>query len=125
MSRLDDCVVIVTGAAQGVGRAIAVEAARRGAAWVSVADNQEAAGQAVAEEVRTAGAKAQFIHTDLRESMDIQQMIGETFRLARGLDVIVNNAGVNENGLTGGPQTIETLTEETWDALMDINVKAM
>jgi NAD(P)-dependent dehydrogenase (short-subunit alcohol dehydrogenase family) len=125
MSGLDERVMIVTGAAQGLGRAIAIEAARQGVAWVTVADHQDIAGGAVAEEIRAAGAKALFVHTDLRKSADIEHMIAETVRLAGGLDVLVNNAGVTENGYTGGPQTVESLSEEAWDALMDINVKAM
>jgi NAD(P)-dependent dehydrogenase (short-subunit alcohol dehydrogenase family) len=125
MGRLNERIVLVTGAAQGLGQAIAVEAAREGAAWVTIADNQEAAGNAVAEEVRAAGAKSLFVRTDLRKSSDIQNMIAQTVKLAGGLDVLVNNAGVTEDGLTGGPQTIESLEEETWDALMDINLKAM
>ncbi len=125
MGRLDQRIVLVTGAAQGLGQAIAVEAALEGAAWVTVADTQEAAGNAVAEEVRAAGAQALFVRTDLRNSADIRHMISETVRLAGGLDVLVNNAGVTEDGLTGGPQTVESLSEETWDALMDINLKAM
>src|SRR5260221_5599529 len=116
MGRLDQGIVLVTGADQGLGQAIAVEAALEGAAWVTVADTQEAAGNAVAEEVRAAGAQALFVRTDLRNSADIRHMISETVRLAGGLDVLVNNAGVTEDGLTGGPQTVESLSEETWDA---------
>jgi NAD(P)-dependent dehydrogenase (short-subunit alcohol dehydrogenase family) len=125
MGRLDQRVVIVTGAAQGLGESIALEVARQGAAWVTVVDQQEDRGAAVAEKIRSSGGKAVFIRTNLRKSAEIQHMISETVRQAGGLDVLVNNAGVTEDGLTGEPQTIESLTEETWDALMDINLKAM
>jgi NAD(P)-dependent dehydrogenase (short-subunit alcohol dehydrogenase family) len=125
MGRLDQRVVLVTGAAQGLGAAIALEAARQGAAMVTVVDQQADRGKAVAEQICAAGGQAAFIHTDLRKSAEIERMIAETVRLGGGLDVLVNNAGVTEDGLTGGPQTIESLTEDTWDALMDINLKAM
>jgi NAD(P)-dependent dehydrogenase (short-subunit alcohol dehydrogenase family) len=59
-----DRIVIVTGAAQGMGRAIAVEAARQGAAWVTVADRLADAGEETAELVRAEGARARFIATD-------------------------------------------------------------
>jgi NAD(P)-dependent dehydrogenase (short-subunit alcohol dehydrogenase family) len=52
-------------------------------------------------------------------------MVDETARLAGGLDVLVNNAGVTETTLTGSQQSLETLSDETWDALMDVNLKAV
>lgn len=123
MSSLAGKILIVTGASQGMGRSIAIEAARKGAAWVTLADVKD--GEEVAHEVRAQGAAAFFIHTDLRRSDDIRAMVDETARRAGGIDVLVNNAAVTETTLTGGPQTIETLSEETWDSLMDINLKAV
>ena len=64
MSQLEGSSCIVTGAGQGMGRAIAVELARRGAA-VAVVDINEATGSETAELVRAEGAKAEFIRTDL------------------------------------------------------------
>lgn len=125
MGNLDQRVVLITGAARGLGEAIALEAARQGASWVTVADRLTERGNAVAAQIRSTGSNAAFIPTDLRKSADIEHMIAETVRLGGGLDVLVNNAGVTEDGLTGGPQTIESLTEETWDTLMNINLKAM
>jgi NAD(P)-dependent dehydrogenase (short-subunit alcohol dehydrogenase family) len=125
MGRLDERVVLVTGAAQGLGEAIALEAANQGAAWVGVVDQQESLGNAVVEKIRSAGGNAAFLRANLRKSSEIQHVVAETVRLAGGLDVLVNNAGVTEDGLTGSPQTIESMSEETWDAIMDINLKAM
>jgi NAD(P)-dependent dehydrogenase (short-subunit alcohol dehydrogenase family) len=123
MSELAGKILIVTGAAQGMGRSIAIQAARKGAAWVTLADVKDA--QSVANEVRACGAQARFLKTDLRSSDEIRAMVDETARLAGGIDILVNNAGVTETTLTGRPQDIEELTEETWDAIMDINLKAM
>jgi NAD(P)-dependent dehydrogenase (short-subunit alcohol dehydrogenase family) len=125
MSSLEQRKIIVTGAAQGMGRAIAVEAARKGAAWVILADLREDEGQAAADEVRAAGAQALFVRTDLRKLADIEALIGTAAETAGGIDVLVNNAGITDDGVTGGPQTLESLTEETWDAVMDLNVKAI
>ena len=125
MNKLKDRIVIVTGAAQGMGRAIAIEAAREGAAWVTLADVQEERGEATAAEVEAAGAKACFIRTDLAATESIRQMIEETARRAGGIDVLVNNAGVTDDGLTGRAPTIEDLPEAVWDAVMNINLKAM
>ena len=125
MNKLKDRIVIVTGAAQGMGRAIAIEAAREGAAWVTLADVQEERGEATAAEVEAAGAKACFIRTDLAATESIRRMIEETARRAGGIDVLVNNAGVTDDGLTGRAPTIEDLPEAVWDAVMSINLKAM
>jgi NAD(P)-dependent dehydrogenase (short-subunit alcohol dehydrogenase family) len=125
VSKLKDRIVIVTGAAQGMGRAIAIEAARQGAAWVTLADVQEDKAKDTAAEVEAAGAKARFIHTDLSVTASIRHMIDETARLAGGIDVLVNNAGVTDDGLTGRAPTIEDLPEEVWDKVMSINLKAM
>lgn len=122
MSSLAGKIFIVTGASQGMGRSIAIEAARKGATWVTLADVKD--GEEVAHEVRAQGAAALFIHTDLRRSDDIRAMVDETARRGGGIDVLVDNTAVTETTLTGGPQTIESLSEETWDVLMDINLKA-
>lgn len=125
LSKLKDRLVIVTGAAQGMGRAIVVEAARQGAAWVTIADIQQNEGHAAAAEVEAAGAKALFIRTDLSVTDSIRHMINETARRAGGIDVLVNNAGVTDDDLTGHAPTVEDLPEEVWDRVMNINLKAM
>jgi NAD(P)-dependent dehydrogenase (short-subunit alcohol dehydrogenase family) len=124
MKPLGDRIIIVTGSAQGLGTAIAIEAAKQGAAWITVADIQEK-GEAVAEQIRLAGAKARFIKTDLRSADSIKRMVEETAREAGGLDILVNNAGVTDDGIAKAPQSIESLTEDVWNAVMDINLKAI
>lgn len=123
-SRLRERIVVVTGAAQGMGRAIAVQAAREGAAWVTIADLKEAEGQETADLVRTEGAQARFVRTDLRDASAIEGMIEETADAAGGIDVLVNNAGITDDAVAHGVVTVETLTEDVWDAVMDVNLKA-
>lgn len=123
--KLKDRIVVVTGAAQGMGRAIAIEAARQGAAWVTLADLQEDRGATATFEVEQAGAKSCFIRTDLSHTESIRHMIDETARQAGGIDVLVNNAGVTDDGLTGRAPTIEDLPEAVWDTVMNVNLKAM
>lgn len=117
--------IVVTGGAQGMGRAIAIEAARRGAAWVLLADIRVEEGESVAAEVRSCGAKASFVRTDLCQLADIESLIATAAAQMGGIDVLVNNAGITDDGVTGKPQTLESLTEETWDLVMNLNVKAI
>ncbi|HEM7838862.1 SDR family oxidoreductase [Burkholderia multivorans] len=125
MGKLKDRIVIVTGAAQGMGRAIAIEAAKEGAAWVTLADLNEEKGEASAREVASLGARSCFIKTDLSLSDSIRHMIEETARQAGGIDVLVNNAGVTDDSLTGRSPTIEDLPESVWDRVMSVNLKAI
>ena len=76
-------------------------------------------------EVEAEGARALFMRTDLRSADAITAMVAAAADFGGGLDVLVNNAGITDDGLTGGPQTLESLTEDQWDAMMDINVKAI
>ncbi len=123
--RLADRIVVVTGAAQGMGRSIAIEAAREGASWVTIADIKETEGEETAEAVRAEGARALFIKTDLRDARAILSMIDTTAEIAGGLDVLVNNAGITDDAVSDTVLTLETLTEDVWDTVMAINLKAM
>lgn len=117
-------VCIVTGAAQGMGRAIAVELAQRGAAAVGVADINRELGEETADLVRKAGAAATYIQADLTVPAQIETMIGQVSTEAGGLDVLVNNAGVIDTAFDPGA-SVETLDERVWDQVFGVNLKAM
>lgn len=125
MARLEGRSVLITGGAQGMGKAIAMRAAREGAAAITLADIQREKGEDAAQAVAALGPKTRFVQTDLRSADAIAAMVSAAAELGNGLDVLVNNAGVTDDGLTGSPQTLDSLSEEQWDDLMDINVKAM
>lgn len=116
--------IIVTGAAQGMGRGIAVEAARQGAESVIVHDLQRDATEETAELVREQGAQAHAVIADLRSVDDINRLIDEAIAFAGGLDTLVNNAGVIDTTFLH-PSGFETLDEATWDIVMDVNLKAV
>jgi NAD(P)-dependent dehydrogenase (short-subunit alcohol dehydrogenase family) len=108
---LGDKVTLITGAGQGIGRAIAVEAARQGAPGVAVADLNADAAEETAEQVRSTGAAAQAIACDLRNADEIRAMVNRAVSAFERLDVLVNNAGVIETSMTADC-AVDTLPEE-------------
>ncbi|MGW3284790.1 SDR family NAD(P)-dependent oxidoreductase [Streptomyces sp. NPDC001002] len=126
LGSLEGKTALVTGAGQGIGRAIAVEAARQGAAAVAVADLNGVTVAETAELVRAAGAKAEAIVCDLRVRDDIEAMVTRTAERFDGLDVLVNNAGVIETAFTAEQgRGVDSLSEEVWDAVYEVNLKAV
>ncbi len=116
--------VLVTGAGAGMGRAIAVEAARQGAEHVAVVDINTEAAEQTATLVEQSGARASALTVDLRETDQVRAMITDGVAAMGGLDTLVNNAGVLD-AMISPDATFTTLPESTWDAVFDVNVKAM
>lgn len=114
---------LVTGSAQGIGRAIAVELAAQGAEHVVLLDRNVEATEETAELVRKFGTQATVADVDLRDGIAIQQAVESSVETMGGLDTLVNNAGVIEGAFTD-QLTVDTLPEEVWDTLFDVNVKA-
>ncbi|MEU0074849.1 glucose 1-dehydrogenase [Streptomyces sp. NPDC006332] len=122
---LEGKTALITGAGQGIGRAIAVEMARQGASAV-VADLNAAGASETADLVRAAGAKAEAIVCDLRVPDDIEAMVTRTAERFDGLDVLVNNAGVIDSTLTTDrDHGVGSLAEDVWDTVYEVNLKAV
>jgi NAD(P)-dependent dehydrogenase (short-subunit alcohol dehydrogenase family) len=121
--RLDGKLAVVTGAAQGIGEAIAVAMAEHGAAAVAVVDRNVDAAEATAARVREAGARAEAIACDLRERDQIAAAIDQAAAAFGGLDVLVNNAGVVETTFASDTR-VDQMADEVWDAVVDVNLKA-
>ena len=117
---LDGKVAAVTGAASGIGRAIALRLAREGAA-VTVSDINEAGAAAVAEEIaaESGGGRAVSVKTDVSIKDDAVNLVRKTVAEFGGLDILVNNAGVLAVG------TILDTDEATWDRVMNVNAKGV
>jgi NAD(P)-dependent dehydrogenase (short-subunit alcohol dehydrogenase family) len=113
---MDKPVVLVTGALTGIGRATAVAFARKGAKLV-VAGRRDEAGEALADELRSLGSEADFIHADVRKEDEVRALVDETVARFGRLDVAVNNAGTE-----GQVGPITDQTAETYAATFDTNV---
>lgn len=121
---LDGKVGLITGAGQGIGRGIAVEMARQGAAAVAVADLDIANAEETAALVRDAGAEAEAIEVNLRDRDQIEAMVDSAAASFGGLDMLFNNAGIIETALTASSD-VDTLPEDIWDAVYEVNLKAV
>ena len=93
MGSMEGKAALVTGAATGIGEAIAVALAREGAA-VCLADINDAAGEAAAAAINDAGGRAIFVHCDVTSAANIQAMVDAALTHFGRLDAAVNNAGI-------------------------------
>ena len=119
MSQFAGKVALITGGNAGIGRAAAIEFAKQGAKVV-VSGRREKEGHAVIAEIKALGGDAIFVRTDVSKASDVKAMIEQTLATFGRLDFAFNNAGV-EQALTPLPEQ----TEETYDQIMDINVKGV
>jgi short-subunit dehydrogenase len=89
--------ILITGASQGIGRALALEAARRGAQVLAAARSEELLGE-LAREAQAAEHPLQTVRADVTVPAERQKMADEAMRLYGGLDVLINNAGIGATG---------------------------
>jgi NAD(P)-dependent dehydrogenase (short-subunit alcohol dehydrogenase family) len=112
-----DAVTVITGGGSGIGRALALALAAEGAELV-IADIDEGAARAVAEQVRAAGRRALAVRCDVGTEPEIVALVERTLAEFGRIDCFVSNAGV----LISGP--IEQFTDADWRWIMDINFYA-
>ena len=112
---LQDQVAIVTGAGQGIGRAIAVELARAGAHVVASGRRLEPL-EAVAGEARALGRRSLSLSCDVRDAAQVDRVVAETVREFGRVDLLVNNAGYRIRA------PLDQLPRSEWDAMMGTNL---
>jgi NAD(P)-dependent dehydrogenase (short-subunit alcohol dehydrogenase family) len=113
---LSERVVMITGALTGIGRAAAISFARAGNRIV-VSGRKADAGQALASELRSIGAEAEFVQADVRREEDVRRLVDRAVERFGHLDAAVNNAGTE-----GKPGPVTEQTAETYAATFDTNV---
>ena len=110
-------VAIVTGASQGLGRAIAEGLAGAGARVALVARSADKLA-AVADAIRAAGGTAEVFPCDVTQGEAIQKVVEEVVEKLGRLDILVNNAGVTRDTL------LPRMSDEEWDQVLDTNLRA-
>jgi NAD(P)-dependent dehydrogenase (short-subunit alcohol dehydrogenase family) len=119
MDRLRGKIAIVTGAAMGIGRAIAARMAEEGAT-VALLDLNDEAGEAVARGLAERGLGARYWRCDVSREADVARVFDEVATAFGRLDALVNNAGVS-----GANKPTDQLSEAEWDFVQAINVKGV
>jgi len=115
--KLKDRVAIVTGGARGIGKAIVQTFVREGAK-VALVDIEEIKKlEALKRETEKMGGEVITISCDITKSSDVNEMVGKVQKAFGRVDILVNNAGIIRRG------TIETVTEEDWDRVIEVNLK--
>jgi NAD(P)-dependent dehydrogenase (short-subunit alcohol dehydrogenase family) len=112
-------VAIITGAAQGIGKSIAILFAEE-KMNVVVADIKKGLGEGTVQEIKQAGGQALFVDVDVSQQADADRMVAETLKEFGRLDILVNNAGINY--LT---PILEEVNEQEWDQVFAVNVKGV
>lgn len=119
MAILGGKVALVTGASQGLGKALALAYAREGAKLVINA-RSEGSIRPVAEEVEALGAEVLAIPADVADSASVDRLVSQAVDRFGGIDVLVNNAGIL------GPRVrIEEFPEDEWRRVLDANLTGL
>ena len=119
MGLLDGKVALITGAARGIGKAIALKYASEGAdiAFTYITTN-EAIVEGLVEEIATFGVKVRAYRADAADFNLTQTLVGEIHKEFGHIDILVNNAGIAKDGL------LMRMSEEQWDEVLSTNLKS-
>lgn len=121
-SQLAGRACLVTGAASGIGRAIAVELARRGARSVAVCDLDDTAAADTVRLVEESGGSARAFCVDVADEGRVRKAIPRIAAALGGIDVLVNNAGIVDTQLTNETR-LDRIPSDVWDRVFAVNVR--
>jgi len=117
--KLTNKISLITGAGSGFGRACAILFAKEGAK-ISVVDMDEKTGQETVALLKQKGGQAIFIRADVSKTSEVEKMVNNTMETYGKIDILFNNAGIP---MSFTP--VETITEELWNKIQDVNVKGI
>jgi len=117
VGELDGRVALVTGGSRGIGRAIAIELASRGARVAVNFQSNAAAAESVVAQIREAGGDAHVFGADVSKPTDAAALVKATVEHFGGLNILVNNAGITRDGL------LMRMSEDDWDAVQNTNLR--
>jgi 3-oxoacyl-(acyl-carrier-protein) reductase len=116
MDSLRGRVALVTGGSRGIGKAIALELARSGAAVAFSYNSNLAKAEEVAAEIRAMGIECLMVQGDVARKEDARRVIGAALEKFKRLDILVNNAGITRD------RTMKKMTDEDWEAVISVNL---
>ncbi len=121
MKLLQDKVVIVTGAARGIGEGIALKMAEQGAhvAFTYVSESSAEKAASLEEKLKALGVKAKAYRSNAGEFADCETFVTDMLKEFGTIDICVNNAGISKDNL------LLRMTPEQWDDVMNINLKSV
>lgn len=116
MKRVDQKVVLITGAALGIGKASAALLAQEGAK-VAVTDINDKEGKSLVDKINLAGGTAKYWHLDTSDEDQVESVFSEVASEFGSIDVLVNNAGI-----AGVNKPTHEISRQEWETLMNVNV---
>ena len=118
MLELDGRVALITGASRGIGRAVAIALADRGADVVVNYRQRSSDADSAAAEIQALGRKALVVQADVSRAQEVDRLVSAVIAHFRKIDILVNNAGIARL------QPMDEVSEADWDELMTVNVKS-
>jgi NADP-dependent 3-hydroxy acid dehydrogenase YdfG len=118
MNALQNKVAIITGGGSGIGRGVALALAREGARVVVCGRRQDRLDETT-DLIRQTGGEALALQADVSNEVDVKRLVVVTLERYKQVDILVNNAGV------GGSGPVHEATPESWDQVMDTNLRGV